>query len=276
MPRSLLKILALIIPPLAISLPQLAAPPGRSVGAISETFFSNVLIIPAGYAFSIWGFIYAGILTLALLQALPRFAERARYQRARLPLIVTMLFNAAWLLSWQSLLFGTSLLVIAAQLASAIWLYQAFATHRGRPDPELRQGWSLARLIRWTLGAYVAWLTIATVLNASALLVSLGWEGWGLDAVTWSVIMLVTAALIGAALRLGLDEPLVALVFIWAFIAVVLAPGQNASIQIVAGALAALFALVAPSTTRRFFVGLSRSERRRSETSASLPTIPET
>ncbi|RVU48147.1 tryptophan-rich sensory protein [Lujinxingia sediminis] len=270
-----LKVLALVVPPLAIGLPQLAAAPGRSVGAISDRFFEDVLIIPASYAFAVWGIIYAGILALAVAQILPRFAHRERYANARQPLIINMLFNAAWLLVWQSLLFGWALVVIVGQLASALWLYRAFATREGRPAPELRESWSLARMIRWPLGTYCGWLTLATVLNASSVLVIAGWEGWGLSAATWAVIMLLAAAVIGVALRVGLDEPAVALVFTWALVAVVLADGQPASVQGVAGGLALLFLILALPAARGWIVGSGRSERRRSEASASLPLVTE-
>lgn len=275
MRSTLLKRLALIIPPLAISLPQLAAAPGRSVGAISDRFFEEVLLIPAGYAFAVWGFIYTGILALAVAQIVPRFAERDRYAAARLPLIINMLFNAAWLLVWQSLLFGWALVVIVGQLTSALWLYRAFATRDGVPDPELREGWSLARVIRWPLGTYCGWLTLATVLNASSVLVVAGWDAWGLSAATWAVIMLLAAALIGVALRVGLDEPAVALVFVWALIAVVLAEGQPASVQGVAGGLALLFLILALPAARGWIAGSGRSERQHTEASASLPVVTE-
>ncbi|TXD39122.1 tryptophan-rich sensory protein [Lujinxingia vulgaris] len=271
----LLKVLALIIPPLAITLPQLAAAPGRSVGAISDRFFEEVLIIPAGYAFAVWGFIYAGILALAVAQIVPRFARQERYSRARLPLIINMLFNAAWLLVWQSLLFGWALVVIVGQLASALWLYRAFAAQQGHPDPTLREGWSLARVIRWPLGTYCGWLTLATVLNASSVLVIAGWQGWGLSAATWAVIMLLAAAVIGVALRIGLDEPAVALVFVWALIAVVLAEGQPLSVQSVAGGLALLFLGLALPAARGWIAGSDRPERQHTEASASLPVVTE-
>ncbi len=42
---------------------------GRSVGEVSDA--TRALITPAGYAFSIWGPIFAGALAWAVYQALP-------------------------------------------------------------------------------------------------------------------------------------------------------------------------------------------------------------
>lgn len=36
---------------------------GLTIGAISNTFFREVLIVPANYAFAIWGLIYLGLLS---------------------------------------------------------------------------------------------------------------------------------------------------------------------------------------------------------------------
>lgn len=44
---------------------------GLNIGAISNTIFKNVLIIPANYAFAVWGLIYLGLFTLAVYQFLP-------------------------------------------------------------------------------------------------------------------------------------------------------------------------------------------------------------
>ena len=44
---------------------------GLTIGEISRTFFSNVLIIPANYAFAIWGLIYLGLISLAIYIVLP-------------------------------------------------------------------------------------------------------------------------------------------------------------------------------------------------------------
>jgi len=87
--------------------------------------------------------------------------------------------------------------------------------------------------------------------------------------------MLLAAALIGVALRLGLDEPAVALVFVWALVWIVLAEDQASTIQAVASGLALLFLVVALPVARRWIVGSGRSERRHSEASASLPVVTE-
>ncbi|GEM_PF-5289396 len=51
---------------------------GLTIGEISNTFFSDVQIIPANYAFAIWGIIYLGLISLAVRREAPRY-KRAGY-----------------------------------------------------------------------------------------------------------------------------------------------------------------------------------------------------
>ncbi|MCS5732284.1 tryptophan-rich sensory protein [Herbiconiux daphne] len=63
----------------------------------------STLIAPAGPAFSIWSVIYAGLLAYAVWQFLPKQTARARQRALGYPVAVTLLLNAAWILSVQSI-----------------------------------------------------------------------------------------------------------------------------------------------------------------------------
>jgi len=52
---------------------------GRNTAEISDSF--NVLFVPAGYVFSIWGLIYVGLVAYTIYQALPSQRENPRLQR---------------------------------------------------------------------------------------------------------------------------------------------------------------------------------------------------
>jgi len=54
---------------------------GLTMGEISTTFFPNVLIIPANYAFAIWGLIYLGLISLAIYQVLPTQSNNPRLRQ---------------------------------------------------------------------------------------------------------------------------------------------------------------------------------------------------
>ena len=67
---------------------------------------------------------------------------------------------------------------------------------------------------------YLGWITVATVANATALLVSLQWDGWGLDPRAWAVIMIIAAAAIASAVGITRGDIGYGLVIIWALIGI--------------------------------------------------------
>lgn len=235
----ILKVLALIIPPLAIFTGNFFATTDLSVGEISDTYFGDVLIIPAGYAFSIWGFIYLGILGLAIAQALPGPGKTSHLAGARIPLIANMLCNFAWIVAWQSLQIPLATVILFLQLGTAIWLYYALGIPKGEPAQTKVEAW-----IRVPISVYVGWLTLASVLGVSSLLSYLSWDGWGLSNPTWAMIMLVVSAAIGLIAKFAWRDAIYAAVFVWAFIAVVLRPDQLSAIAVTAAALAAIFLVI--------------------------------
>ena len=50
--------------------------------------------------------------------------------------------------------------------------------------------------LRLPFSVYFGWITVATVANVTALLVDLGWNGFGLAESTWTILILIVATLI--------------------------------------------------------------------------------
>ncbi|WP_338026920.1 hypothetical protein [Trichormus azollae] len=61
---------------------------GLNIGAISNTLFKDVLIIPANYAFAVWGLIYLGLFALAIYQFLPSQRDDVDLRSTRYLLVV--------------------------------------------------------------------------------------------------------------------------------------------------------------------------------------------
>jgi hypothetical protein len=68
---------------------------GLTIGAISNTFFREVLIVPANYAFAIWGLIYLGLLSFGVYQVLPAQAQNPSLRRMGYLLVVACLAQIA-------------------------------------------------------------------------------------------------------------------------------------------------------------------------------------
>ena len=71
--------------------------------------------------------------------------------------------------------------------------------------------------IRLPFSVYFGWITVATIANAAALLVSLGWNGFGIPESIWTIIILATGTLIGTATLLRFESIAYGLVLVWAY-----------------------------------------------------------
>src|SRR5512135_1866157 len=72
---------------------------GRNTGEISDSF--NVLFVPAGYVFSIWGVIYIALLAYTIYQALPAQRSNPRLRRTGWLVAATSLANGSWIFFWH-------------------------------------------------------------------------------------------------------------------------------------------------------------------------------
>jgi hypothetical protein len=222
-------------------------------GSISDTLFGRVLLTPPGYVFAIWGLIYLGMFTLGVMQALPAGRDNPRYQKARVPLIVNMAFNFAWIAAWGSLNTPLSLPLIVGQLLSAIWIFLSLEANRQRPAR------GIEGFIQVASGAYVTWLTLATVLNASCVLVYYKWTGFGIADANWAVVMMVIATLIGLLEIRIWRSVMFSAVFTWAFTGIALKANQPTLVVVVASLIALMFLVLLISNLRFYAPSLKRS-----------------
>lgn len=178
---------------------------------------------PAGLTFAVWGVIFLGLIVFAVYQALP--AQRGlRFDRLFWPFLLSNLLNSAWLCAFQSLNFGLSVVLMLGLLSSLVWLYLTLS------------GMELQGAERLTLGVpgslCLAWISVATVANVTAWLVSTGVkEGLiGLSPQLWSALLLVVASLIGAAMLARRRDLAFGAVMAWAFYGVYLARPQEGTV----------------------------------------------
>ena len=66
------------------------------------------------------------------------------------------------------------------------------------------------------------WLTVATVANITVLLVSVGWDGFGLSNQMWAVVIILVAATIGTVTMIRNRDVAYGLVLLWAFTGIVI------------------------------------------------------
>ena len=201
-------IFALTINVIAVTLPL----NGQDTGEISDRF--QVYFVPAGYVFSIWSVIYLGWIAFTIFQLLPSQKENPRLRRLGYLFALSNLANAAWLFCWHYNQFGLSVLVMLTLLGLLIASYLALDVNRA----------SVTRLEYWSVDVmfslYLGWITVATVANITDWLYFVGWDGFGIPAQTWAVIMLAVASLLGLTMAIARRDAGYVAVLVWAFIGI--------------------------------------------------------
>lgn len=187
---------------------------GLNVGQISNQLFGDVKIIPASYAFSIWGLIYLGLFALGIYQVLPGQRDNTHLDKMGYGLVVASLAQIAWIFLFLYRRFPLSLVAMAIILLSLIYSYLKLNVGRV-PVPKLE-----ARYVNAPLSIYMGWIGVATVVNVAIALYDLNWNGWGISPPIWTAILMVVAATIAIALRVRHRETAYPLVIIWALIAI--------------------------------------------------------
>lgn len=199
---------------------------------------TNPLIVPAPYAFAIWGPIYTGLVVFPIFQLFKKRENHPAWIPLRQWFAANVVANGVWLAfasyDWQWL----TVVVIVFMLFSLFRINQLL--RRIEADGASRSYW-LERLV---FSLYFAWVTLATVLNVSSALHFYGWDGFGISEVTWTIIMIIVAALIAGYTSRRYRDVAYAGVVVWAFIALAV-KHMGAGTQvlgIIAGAVAVIFA----------------------------------
>ena len=233
LPRQIVVVLAVAVNLVLNGLAGAGLLFGVQTGAVSDGVPTGVT--PAGWTFGIWTVIFLMLVVYAGFQALP--ARRGpRYDAPAVPFVIANLLTGLWQIPWLTRHFGLSLVVIAATLVSLIWLYVV------HDRMQLRENEIWAMHIP---GSYfLAWIAVATALNATILLVTLGVTG---GEAVWAPVVVATLGAIGAWLLSKTGDTAVAAVLLWAF-AGIYAAHRGALPTIVALALAAA-AVVAAAVT---------------------------
>jgi hypothetical protein len=225
-------LLALAVNILASTLPL----NGQNTGEISDRF--QVYFVPAGYVFAIWGIIYIGWIAFVIFQFRPSQKESPRLRRLGYLFAASNIANAAWLFAWHYNLFGLSVLIMLILLTLLIASYLRLDVNRSRASGGER--WS----VDVPFGIYLGWITVATVANVTDWLYLVEWNGVGIAAPTWAVIMIAVASLVGLAMALTRRDAAYLFVLVWSFIGIAVkqtpAPGVVLAAWIAAGLMLVL------------------------------------
>lgn len=197
-------VLVIVVNALANALPL----NGLNTGQISDRF--NVLFVPAGYVFSIWGLIYVGLVAFAVYQALPSQRDNWRLARIGWWYALACVANCAWIFLWHYLAFPLTLVVMLVLLASLIAIYLRLDI--GRAGISAAERWA----VHVPFSVYLGWISVATIANVTDVLDYAGWDGWGLSPEAWAVLLLAAVGILTLTMGLRRADAAYALVIAWA------------------------------------------------------------
>jgi len=187
---------------------------GRTPGQISDALPS--LFVPAGFTFTIWGVIYILLGALVVYTTLHLF----KGSEGATPLIeeiaglfvATCLANIMWVFTWQYGQVFLSMLSMTILLLLLMYSYQQLSNAKLTTKEFF---W-----VKVPISVYFGWITVATIANMSALLVSIDWKGFGISPDIWTAVMIVIATIISFIVAIKYFDIAYLAVIIWALVGI--------------------------------------------------------
>lgn len=187
---------------------------GNTTQELSDKY--DNLFTPIGFTFSIWSVIYTLLFVFSVVPLVNYFRGKEKkntFSNKNIGYLyaISCLLNGAWILAWQYQYVGLSVLVMLGLLATLIILHRNIQWTTGWLT------WLDKYITRPAFSMYLGWISVATIANMAAWLVSINWGTWGISPVTWTITMIVIAALLGTTMLLKHRDIFFNLVILWAF-----------------------------------------------------------
>ena len=200
---------------------------GNTMSTVSEKY--NNLFTPAGYAFSIWGLIYLGLLGFVIYTGRSLFgkAPDPAVEKIGWWFVISCIANSFWIVAWLNEFVGVSVLIMIILLIS---LLKIVVNLRMELD---YQPLTRYLFIYWPFALYAGWVSVALIANIAAWLTKIEWDGWGLSDTAWTIIMICVAGLVNIFMILTRNLREYGVVGIWALIAIAVANSDNGESTIV-------------------------------------------
>ncbi len=191
-------------------------PQGVTIADLANNVYADTLFIPASYAFSIWGVIYCGLIAFSFYPLRLPLRRYGFVLDTRPWLILACILQVSWvylfvqrsLLASTVIMFGLLLTIMQGYLRVGVG--ERLLSRRDRLF--LHYPWSV----------YLAWISVATIVNVAITLKESGWNGFGLPQPIWTIGMMSVAALHAVAMLKQRHDWLYVTVIIWALLALVL------------------------------------------------------
>ncbi|MFZ4262145.1 hypothetical protein ACFRAE_08880 [Sphingobacterium sp. HJSM2_6] len=188
---------------------------GNTMQTVSDQYLN--LFTPAGYAFSIWGLIYLGLLAFSIYTGRFLFTRNEPNQaigKIGWWFLISSLANSLWVVAWlynNTLISVFLMVILLLSLINMIIKLKCNLTTINKKD---------YMLIALPFNLYLGWISVAIIANIAAYLTKISWSAWGVSAVNWTLIMLVVAGLVNMYMVTQRNMRVFGLVGIWALLAI--------------------------------------------------------
>lgn len=212
---AVINMISVIVAILSSYVSQVVGINNNTISSLSAEY--DNLFTPAGYAFSIWGIIFIGLLVFAGYQLYISFSEK---EKDFTPFktgpwfYIANFANALWVVAWlyeYTLISVFLMLVILISLITII-----LGTNMERWDAPLK----IIGFFWWPVCLYSGWIAVATIANIAAYLSKIGWDGAFLNEIQWTIVMIMAATIINIVIIYRRNMREFAVVGVWALVAI--------------------------------------------------------
>lgn len=233
-----LLVLAAVIFAVVIAYAQMAFSWGQTPAEFAAD--SDATLRVAGYAFSIWGIIYLGLLVYAVRQALPQTGESRLIHRFGWPSLLAFLGIGWWIVAsafdWEwgtvALIFGSLLVLLVPMLMDAGTIRTLDRSDRDR------------LMVIWPLALLAGWLTVASPVNLLTVLTGNGALPESPSPEVWALIAVVIVAAVALLVTARLRTMAYPLPVAWGLLGVFVAELERGRELVAYGALSAAVAVL--------------------------------
>ena len=179
---------------------------GNTSGSVSHMYPS--FFTPAGITFAIWSVIYV-LLGITVVWSIFDKSQIGNdlVQSVGMWFTISCALNIAWIFSWHYRQIPLSTILIVA-LAAVLFIIMS----------KVRT----SALASASIGLYTGWITVATIAAVYVMAVSLGWNGIGGTAEFWTMLGLISGAIIVSAVVYMTGNNMFALAALWAYAGIII------------------------------------------------------
>jgi len=191
---------------------------GKTVAQISGKYQNY--FTPSGYAFSIWGLIYLGLLAFVIYTGRGLF-KKVEDEWPVLEIgwwfVISCIANSCWVIAWLYDYTGLTVIIMIIMLISLVKII--LNTRMELDDLPLKK----IAFVWWPFCIYSGWISVALIADVAAYLTKINWNGFGITQIGWTILMICVAGILNLYITWKRNMREFAIVGVWALVAIAIA-----------------------------------------------------